>query len=399
MTLRLSTTGMHQQGLTALLRQQSNVARSQLELTTQQKLITAKDDPAGMSQAIRLDHALATLDQQDRDGALLQHRLRSQEQALTDVGSHLDRARELTIQANTGTLSEADRQSIATELRSIRAALIAIGNRDDGAGTRLFAGTRDAVVPFTDNGGVVSYVGNDGRVDVEVGPGLRVTGTDAGSDLFMRVLTGDGLTRGSANAGNTGTAVLGNSSVSDHAAWGGRTLTVHFTAPDTYEVRDAGGTVLSGGTYTPGGTITAQGVQLQLTGTPAAGDGFTIGKAPTRDIFATLDGLVASLEQPAATDPDRATRTNALNAALGDLRTAGDHFLTARAATGTRLAAVDSAADNRSAYGLSLETTLSNLRDVDPAEAAARLSLQATALEAAQKTLIRVQSMSMFDLF
>ena len=42
--------------------------------------------------------------------------------------------------------------------------------------------------------------------------------------------------------------------------------------------------------------------------------------------------------------------------------------------------------------------TLSDLRDVDIAEAASRLSLQITALEAAQQTLVRVQGLSLFRL-
>ena len=41
--------------------------------------------------------------------------------------------------------------------------------------------------------------------------------------------------------------------------------------------------------------------------------------------------------------------------------------------------------------------TLSGLRDTDYAEASTRLSLQMTAIEAAQKTMLRVQSMSLFD--
>lgn len=399
MTLRLSTAYLHHQGLSALLRQQSNVARSQLELTTQKKLITAADNPAGMAQAKSLDHALATLDQQDKDATLLEHRLRSQEQALNDAGTQLDRARELTVQANNATLSDPDRASLAEELRSIRAALISIGNRDDGTGHRLFAGTRDAVQPFADDGsGGIVYFGDDGQNQVEVAPGLRVADTDAGSDLFLRVRTGDGLSRGSADAGNTGSGVLKSSAVTDHAAWGQRNLTVRFTAPDSYELVDAGGVVLASGAYTDGATLEGAGIQLTLTGTPAAGDRFSVGPAPNRDIFATLDALADALEAPATTAAGRAARGNAVNAALGDLRTAQDHFLTARASTGTRLAALDDATDSRSAYGLGLETVLSNLRDVDPAEAASRLALQSTALEAAQRTLIKVQSMSIFDL-
>ncbi|SEK51242.1 flagellar hook-associated protein 3 FlgL [Pseudoxanthomonas sp. GM95] len=399
MTLRLSTNGMHQQSLAAMLAQQANVSRSQLELTTQKKLITAADDPSGMAQAQRLDHALATLDQQDKDSALLENRLRSQEQALADVGTQLDRARVLTLQASSDTLSDSDRKSIADELRQIRSAILSIANRDDGTGHQLFAGSRDAVIPFTqDANGNVTYVGDDGQNQVEIAPALKVADTDPGSDLFLRIRTGDGTSAASADSTNTGTGVLTGSAVTDNSAWNGQSVTVKFTAPDTYQILDSSGNALAAGTYTQGSTITGAGVQMTISGAPAAGDSFTLGKAPNQDIFSTLDALASALEAPATTAQEKAVRSNALSTALGNISTAQDHFLLSRSQTGSRLAAIDDATDARSAYGVNLETTLSNLRDVDPAEAASKLSLQQIALEAAQKTMLAVQSKSLFDL-
>lgn len=397
MTLRLSTNAIHQQGLSAMLRQQSNVARAQLDLTTQTKLHRAADDPQAMSQSKRLDHALAMLGQQDTDATVLQHRLRSQESALTDAGSQLDRARELAVRANNASLSDGDRASIAAELREIRASLLAVANRDDGAGTRLFAGTRGAgVAPFADGPGGVTYAGDDGRNRIEVAPDLLVDGTDPGSDLFLRVRTGDGTSRTTAAAGNTGTGTITSSSVTDHAAWAGRTLTVEFTAVDAWRMVDDGGMVIASGAYVPGQAISAGGMRLELAGTPAAGDGFTLQRAPVQDVFATLDHLADALEAPATTDAQRAARINSVGNALGDIRGAQDHLVAARASTGSRLQVLDEATDSRDAIGLGLETMLSNLRDVDPAEAASRLALQSVALEAAQRTLISVQSLSMF---
>lgn len=399
MTLRLSTAGMHQQSLAAMLAQQSKVSRSQLELTTQKKLITAADDPSGMAQAQRLDHAISTLDQQDKDAALLEHRLRSQEQALTDVGTQLDRARELTIQAGNDTLSPSDRQSIADELRQIREAVIAIANRDDGTGHQLFAGSRDAVTPFTqDANGHVTYAGDDGQNQVEVAPGLKVSDTDAGSNLFLRIRTGDGVSVTTASSSNTGSGVLGSSAVTDNSLWNGQSVTVKFTAADSYQILDSAGNQLGTGTYASGSTISGAGIQMTISGAPAAGDSFTLNKSPNQDIFSTLDALADALEAPATTDAEKAVRGNALNTALRDITTAQDHFLLSRSQTGSRLAALDDATDSRSAYGVSLEATLSNLRDVDPAEAASNLSLQQIALEAAQKTMLAVQSRSLFDL-
>jgi flagellar hook-associated protein 3 FlgL len=397
MTLRISTAGLHMQSLQGLLQRQQQVARTQQQLVTGSKLERAADDPSGMAESQRLDHAISSLEQHGKNAGLLEHRLRSQEQALSDVGDQLMRARELSVQANSAVLSPANRQSIAAELRSIRADLLTIANRDDGAGRRLFAGTRDGVIPFTDNGGSVGYAGDDGQNRVEVAPDVAIADTDAGSDVFLRVRTGDGVARGVAAAGNTGSGVLHSSAVTNNAAWGGQSLRVEFTAANAYRVLDAGGAVLATGAYVPNTSISAGGVQVTLTGTPAIGDTFTVERAPTRDVFATLQNLADALDAPVTTPTEQAKRDNAVGAAISDLGTAQDHMVSVRASTGTRLASLDNAADARSAGGLSLSETLSQLRDTDFAEAASKLAMQLTALEAAQKTMLRMQSLSLFD--
>jgi flagellar hook-associated protein 3 FlgL len=174
-------------------------------------------------------------------------------------------------------------------------------------------------------------------------------------------------------------------------------LRVEFTAADTWRVVDGAGNELGTGSYASGATISAGGMQLTLTGVPAPGDSFTVEPAPVRDIFATLDVLARAFETPVGNAGERTVRDNVIGAAIGDLATAQDHMLALRSRTGSRLAALDSAEDARGAGELTLTRSLSELRDVDFAEAASRLALQLTALEAAQKTMLRVQTLSLFD--
>jgi flagellar hook-associated protein 3 FlgL len=394
--MRISTAGLYQQGLAQLMRRETDAAKTQQQLTTGNKLSRAADDPAGAAQAQRLDHALGRLDEYGRSAGLLQGRLESQEAALSDATDYLNRARELTVQANTGSISAEDRKIIATEIRHLRASLLDVANRGDGNGRALFAGQRDGVTPFSQAAGVVSYNGDDGRNRVDVAPEMAVADTDPGSEVFMRALTGDGVIRGTAAAANTGTGVLQSARVTDSNAWGGRSLSLEFTSPTDWRVMD-GATQVATGTYADGDTINVAGVQTRLTGAPAAGDTFALQPAPRRDVFATLQSLANALEAPATTPAQKATLSNALAGALSDVGTAQEHFVSIRAATGARLASIDQSADDRAESGITLKATLSGLRDVDMGEAASRLSLQLTAIEAAQKTMVRVQSLSLFD--
>jgi flagellar hook-associated protein 3 FlgL len=394
--MRISTAGFYQQGLAALMRRETDAAKTQQQLTTGNKLSRAADDPAGAAQAQRLDHALGRLDEYGKSAGLLQGRLEAQEGALSDATDYLDRARELTVQANTGTISAEDRKIIATEIRHLRASLLDVANRGDGNGRSLFAGQRDGVTPFSQAGGVVTYNGDDGRNRVDVAPEMAVADTDPGSEIFMRVATGDGVIRGTPAASNTGTGVVQSTRVTDSNAWGGRALSLEFTSPTDWRVMD-GTTQVATGTYADGDTINVAGVQTRLTGAPAAGDSYALQPAPRRDVFATLQSLADALEAPATTPVQKAALGNALSGALSDIATAQEHFVGVRAATGARLASLDQSADDRAESGVSLKATLSGLRDVDMAEAASRLSLQLTAIEAAQKTMVRVQSLSLFD--
>ena len=164
------------------------------------KLTRGEDDPVGMASALRLQHTLASLDQFDSNSAVLSNRLRSQETALSDAGDVLQRARDLTIQASNGILSDSDLHSIAVEMRGLRSSLLQISNRDDGTGRMLFAGNRDGVAPFTDSNGNVIYLGDDGQNDVDVAPSVAVADTEPGSAVFLRVTTGDGISRAFASA-------------------------------------------------------------------------------------------------------------------------------------------------------------------------------------------------------
>jgi flagellar hook-associated protein 3 FlgL len=395
--MRISTSGLYQQTLSALLSKQRDLAKTQQELASGTRLPRAASDPTAAGQAQRMDHALASLGHFERGANLLGNRLRLQENALQDAGDYLARARELTIQANTASVSPADRRLIAIEIRHIRGEMLAIANRDDGNGRHLFAGQRDGVVPFSDSAGVVAYAGDDGQNRIDVAPDLALADTDPGSEIFMRPRTGDGEVRGTADAANTGTGVLKSTRVSDRAAWAGQSLQLRFDSPTSWSMVDAGGAVLSSGAYAPGDTLTAAGVQVQLTGAPATGDAFDIAPAPRRDVFATLESIADALEAPSDTPATRARQGNALALALGDVATAQDHFLALRAGTGARLNSLDNAASRRGDEDLSLRETLSTLRDVDYAEASTRLNLQMAAIEAAQRTMVRVQSSSLFD--
>lgn len=398
MNYRISTGMMYQQSITTMLAKQAKLAHTQQQLASGQRLVTAKDDPVAAGTAVGLDRAVAELERFGMNASAVQNRLGLQENALTQVGDAMARVNELVIQANNAAMGQDSRKAISTELKAIYAGLLDLANSTDGAGRYLFGGTSDGSAPFAIAGGSVIYSGDQTQRQVEVAPDMFVADTLPGSEVFLRLRTGDGRIDGQPAASNTGTGLLMGFGVTDSTAWDGGTYTLSFGAGDTYQVTDAGGAVVTTGTYAKGESIAFAGVQMRIEGQPANGDSFTLGPAGSRDIFATVQGLITTLDTNPTTDAQRAAMQNDLQAAMRDVATAQSKMIDARASGGAQLSAIDDAAALREANNVTLQGTLSTLRDLDWAEAIGRYQMENTALQAAQTVFMQMQSLSLFKL-
>lgn len=398
MNTRISTGMMFGQTVSAMLAKQAKLAHLQQQLATGQKLITAKDDPVAAGAAVGLDRALAELERYGANANNVQSRLGLQENVLAQAGEMMARVNELTVRANSGTMSDADRLAIAKEIGSLRSGLLDLANSTDGSGRYLFGGTADGSAPFSTSAGGVVYAGDQTQRRVEIAPEMTVADTQPGSELFLRIRTGDGRVDAAAVDGNAGTGMVKLYGLADSGAWNGGSYRIEFSDATTYEVRDGAGNLVGGGTYASGDSIRFGGLQLQLEGQPATGDAFQIGPSGTRDVFATIDRLIGALSSAPTTDAQKAQMQNLLQSSMRDIATAQEHLIDARAAGGAQLAAVDTAASLRDSQSLTITDALSNLRDLDYAEALSRFALEQTALEAAQLTFTQIQRLSLFNL-
>jgi len=393
--VRVSTAMLHQGAVSQLQRQQSALARTQLQLSTGLRLQSAADDPSGAATAVGLDHAQAQFARYQESIETARSRLGLEENVLADSGELLQRVRELAIQLNSGSQSAQTRGVIATELRGLREQLIGYANSDDGQGRYLFGGGQDATAPFA-GATTISYVGDQQQRLLQVSNSRTVADADAGSEVFLRLREGNGTFSIAADTANTGVARLGSARLSDAALWDGGSYTLSFNA-GSYEVRDAGNAVVASGAYTAGQTIGFRGIDLTLSGEPADGDRFAIGPSAQRDLFAQIEDLARIAEAPFDTAAQRAQQQTAIHQSLTGLEQATLHLVDLRAAVGNRLAVLDDAESQNGAQQVEVQSTLSQIRDLDYAEAATRLSQQLTALQAAQQTYAQVQGLSLFD--
>jgi flagellar hook-associated protein 3 FlgL len=191
--MRLSTSQIFQQAVTSMLNKQSELAKTQQQLATGQKILAPSDDPAAATRILNLNQVIETTDQYQRNADFADTRLSLEETVLTDVGDMLQRIRELSVRANNDTLSAGDRSAIAAEVRINVEGLVQLANSQDANGEYLFSGFQTDTKPFSHNGtGTFSYAGDQGQRNLQIGPKRQVAVGDSGEDVFMRVDDGAG---------------------------------------------------------------------------------------------------------------------------------------------------------------------------------------------------------------
>jgi flagellar hook-associated protein 1 FlgK len=88
--------------------------------------------------------------------------------------------------------------------------------------------------------------------------------------------------RTATGSGNTGTGVISAGEVLDAGDPALRDpVTIRFTAPGTWEARDGANALLASGSHVPGGSIDVNGWRVNISGSPAAGDSFSVSNNST----------------------------------------------------------------------------------------------------------------------
>lgn len=242
--MRISTPYFQKAGTQAILDQQAEISRTQLQLSTGKRILAPSDAPVDAEQALEMHQALDRVEQYNRNADRADLRLKTEEGVLKGMETQLFRAKELAIQAANDTYSHEDRQAIALELKQILNELIELGNATDGNGEYLFAGTKTTTEPFSlDEQGHVIYQGDDGQRFLKVGENRTIAISDSGFSAFMDLRNGNGDFTAAAVGGNSGTGVIDPGSVTDYSAFTGEDYTIVFTQSTEAAVDPSGTTI------------------------------------------------------------------------------------------------------------------------------------------------------------
>lgn len=391
--MRISTQMLYDSGTSRMMDRSSELLKIQNQMATGRRVVTPSDDPIAASSALLVTQAKDINTQFMANQGAAKDALSSMESKLDSANDLLIYVKQRAIQSNVGTMTPADRQAIATDIRARFDELMSLANSNDALGGYIFAGYQSDTQPFVGSlSSGVSYVGDQGARTLQVSSSRVMPVTNSGSEIFMEIPGINGKFSTSAPNSNTGSATIDGGSVT--GTYSGDNYQISFTTAGTYDVIDTttSTTVVSGGTYTSGQPISFAGIQVTISGTPAASDSFSVAPGGSTDVFSTLKNLIAGLEGPQGASFD-----SLLAQSLTRLDASQENVLRVTSSVGSRLNENESLESIGSQANVQYQATYSRLIDLDYAQASSDLMQKSTALEAAQKAFLKTTGLSLFN--
>jgi len=171
----------------------SSVVKAQDQASSGVRVQTAADDPVAAARLLMLQQQKDMLGQFNGNVTSLKNTLTNEESVLSSIDDAMQRASQLALRAG-GSISDADRRSIASEIGAIENQVLGLLNSKDSSGNYLFSGSKSQTPPYSrNNDGTYSYQGDETPLSLQVSNTLNVSAGDTGKTLL----------EGAANSGRT----------------------------------------------------------------------------------------------------------------------------------------------------------------------------------------------------
>lgn len=421
MAIRFSFLQGFNQGLQGILKIQQQTYDTQQQIASGTRINSASDDPVATSRIIQVDQDTSRLSQYIANANSAENKLTTAETQVQQASNILVRVRELAIRADGLALTASDRQGIAAEVDTRLDELFDLANTRDVNGEYIFAGYQGADSPFerTQSGEFV-YNGDDGQRMLSVASSTDVAISYSGKEVFMDIDSVNTTITTETDPANAGTAVVTSKTVSDQANYDTNSYPedyiVEFDAADNeydvytrtdiinggintpiFSVANTGTPITIDANSTPLAAPTNLGWELTLTGTPADGDRFYVNSTEKQDILTTVAKLSEGLKSLGDNPADEAILTQLFADTLNNLDAAETNLSKIKSSMGAQQNTLDSVRTLHDELTLVNDNILSELRDLDYAEAISRLSFESFALEASQQSYAKIANLSLFN--
>ena len=398
-----------------------NIAKTQEQLSTGKKVLSAADDPVAATRIQQLDNHLELVSQYKKNITLAENNLNQEETALKSINNLVQRIEELAVQAgNTASLSESEYDAIAAEVDTRLSELLGLTNTKNANGDYIFSGYNSESPTFTgDSINGFRFSGDQGSMRIKIDDNTLVQASDSGHSIFVDIPSAHNTISTSASPNNRSNPALSISigEIVDQAAYDEfypEDMVITFNDDSdvipagknfTVTEKSTGKVIEANHRYASGEELSYHGVSVRILGNPASndtgaglnGDQLFIESSNTQDVLSTLvrfrdamtnfDGTQETRDQLSAVVANTLTNIDATQQTISETVTK----------IGARINTLDSTTEQHLDTELISNEILSELRDLDYAEAASRLSAQTLVLQAAQATFLRITELNLFS--
>lgn len=183
--MRMSTSMIYQQNLSGVTNNQSLWMQSGQQLSSGKRVLYPSDDPLAASQAVMISQSMSENSQYALARTFARQSISMEETVLRSAADGIKDMKTLIVNAGDGTISDNDRDSLATQLQGLKDQLLSQANSTDGNGRFIFAGFANDQAPFVEQGGKVVYQGSNSAIEQRVDANRTMTVGHTGSSVFM----------------------------------------------------------------------------------------------------------------------------------------------------------------------------------------------------------------------
>lgn len=399
--MRITTNMVYDRNITSLNGANERLSTAYEQLMTGNKFKTAGEDPSGMSQKLALTKEIDLFKQYGVNGSLLENSLGHEETVLTALNTAMTSAQTLIQKANDSAVGYEDRQAIASELEGLQKQMFDLMNSKNSQGEYIFGGNQSKTQPFIqDASGNYIFQGDTGQRKIQVSPTVQIAANDSGFNLFEIVPTRRTSSAGSANI-QVGVADQGHfdsfyrNNYDPSLASNQYTVNTIAGTPDTYEIRDGGGTLLQSGDYVAGNKIPFNGLELTLS-LPAGGaaQNFVLDPPQNNNILDGMSDFITALRDPNITPDTFQLKVADATAHMKNARLNVDQGL---GEIGGRMNGLEQVMGSNDGLSTLNQQARAKVSEADLYEVIATLSKEDAALSATQLSFSKISKLTLFD--
>ena len=197
----------------------AQMAQAQTVLSTGRQINTPSDNPIGAATALELQGSLAQTNQFATTATNALAWLQTTDSSLSGVQNALLQVRSLAVQGANDTMTQDERSALAANVDQLLQQAVQSANGDD-AGRYVLSGFQTGTPPFALTGApgsrAVTYQGDSGEIQSEVGPGQRLQTNVPGNTSLPAVFNAMIQVENDLQSGNT--AAIGGADLTAIAA-------------------------------------------------------------------------------------------------------------------------------------------------------------------------------------